>query len=117
MRRAIGATIMVLATMATAAEPAKPAPAPGKQGAKPTPEQLQLKKAKQSFMAAAGACGRPEECDPGSRAANRDLVDLFKGAQANFMTACEACAQREACEAEAQRIGDGKTSLGFAPCK
>ncbi len=77
----------------------------------------ELKTTKQAFMAAVGSCARPDLCDPGSRSANRELIDLVTSTEENFVTACRACSTDEKCERERQRIRDGKNSRGLEPCK
>lgn len=124
MKRALLIAALVLASVASAADK-KPQ---GKKKTSDTAEKQKaptaspavlrdLKNAKQAFMAAMGACVRPEQCDPASRSANREAVDLVTSTEETFMVACKACAPEEKCEAERQRIRDGKQSRGYAPCK
>jgi hypothetical protein len=75
-----------------------------------------LRLAKNSLRAAAGACSRPEQCDPSSRSADKESIALLDEAQEKFMLACRACASQESCESEAARIRGGKKSPGDAPC-
>ena len=123
MKRHVLIAALMMATAASAAEPKAPtkksAPSAKDSGAKkgtaPAPNQ-ELKQAKTSFMAAAGACARPEHCDPASRSADKEAVALLKDTEEKFMLACQACAPVEKCEREAQRIRSGKRSFGNAPC-
>ena len=124
MKRGILIAALVLASVASAADK-KP------QGKKKTSDTTEKQKpaatspavlrdvkiTKQAFMAAIGACVRPEQCDPGARSVNRELVDLVTSTEENFMVACKACAPEEKCETERQRIRDGKQSRGYTPCK
>ena len=126
MKRHVLIAALLVATAASAAEPQAPAtksppsttksaPSATKKGSAPAPNK-ELQQAKTAFMAAAGACARPEHCDPASRSADKEAVALLRETEENFMTACQACAPVEKCEKEAARIRDGKRSFGNAPC-
>lgn len=123
MKRHVLIAALLLATTASAAEtkpPAKKSAPAAKEAATkkgPAPAaNKELRQAKTSFMAAVGACARPEQCDPSSRNSDKDAVNLLKETEETFMTACQACSTQEKCEKEAARIRDGKRSFGDAPC-
>jgi hypothetical protein len=120
----VGLLAAAFAMGASAADPAKPA-AKGTEPAKPAaapkgkpvpPALTALKNAKGGFLAAVGACARPETCDPKSTSSNPDLVQAVQGKEQAFMVACQACASEAACEEERVKIRDGRGRLGFAPC-
>jgi hypothetical protein len=95
-----------------------------KQGPKPAPRKLsqaeeralQVSTAKSRFLAAVGACAKPEECDPGSPRKNPELVTMLKSAEDAFVEACVQCATDKACEQERERIRDGRGRFGYNVC-
>ncbi len=89
---------------------------PGPAGAKSGPPNKELRQAKVSLRAAAGACSRPGDCDETSKRADRESLGLLRSAEENFMTVCLSCSTQEKCDQERKRMVDGKTSLGNAPC-
>ncbi len=121
MRRTIAVALLAFATIAGAGDQ-KPARQKGDQP-KQQPAPIDpgigrsLKLAKAKLTAAAGACASPAECDPASRAANRDAIALLEEAEKGFMAACQACSTEEKCDAERARIRDGRRSPGLAPCR
>jgi hypothetical protein len=95
--------------------PAKPKPPPEK--VSPQTQRLRdLDIAKAGFMAALGACPRPEACDPDSPDRNPELVRMVKGREEAFMEACAQCASDEACEQERLRIRAGRGRFGSNLC-
>ena len=80
-------------------------------------EQIRaLDLAKARFMAAIGACPRPENCDPASPARSPELVALLEQASQDFMVACVQCATDQACEKESERIRSGRGRSGYNIC-
>ena len=136
MRLLAIACVMLFATTAraqssTGAHGSSSSPAPGSsktapaKGAKPPPPKpltkseqqiMDVQTAKARFMAAMGACTRPESCDPTSPARNQELTTMVQQANDAFMEACVQCATDKACEGERDKILQGKGRYGFNVC-
>jgi hypothetical protein len=94
------------------------APAPKPEKISPVQQKVRdLDLAKAKFMAAVGACPKPEDCDPASPRKNPDLVSMLKGGEDAFMEACVQCATDAACEQERDRIRVGRGRMGHNVCQ
>jgi hypothetical protein len=101
---------------AHAAEP-KRAAAPAKKGSGGLSEAKRaVFNAKRALKTAVDLCDVPARCDPGSRNANKEYIQMLADADRNFIEACLACSTAEKCDAERDRIRAGKRSPGTAPC-
>jgi hypothetical protein len=99
-----------------AAEPKRPA-APAKKGSGATPEAKRaVMNAKRALKTAVDLCDVPGKCDPSSRTANKEYIQILADADRNFIEACLACSTVEKCDAERDRMRGGKRSPGPTPC-
>jgi hypothetical protein len=126
--------VLALASPVSAADPPPPASSSSsmsgsskqkpKQGPTTAPRKLsqaeeralKVSTAKARFLAAVGACAKPEDCDPSSPRRNPELVTMLKSAEDAFVEACVQCATDKACEQERERIRDGRGRFGNNVC-